>query len=354
MRVAVDARDLQRRPLRGVGRALAAVLPGLAAGGVELDLLLDDRLPLPADGLPGAPHALHAPVARRAAWLQLAVPAWLAASRVPFHTPFYGLPYRQPVPMVVTIHDLAFEHHPAWFPRGRRTVYRAQARHAARTARRVVTVSEHVADDLVSRYGLPRSRVVVARNGVDPGRLAPRDPDADAWRRAAIGVPASYLLALGGTPRRNAPAAVAAWRRLRDRGRDVALVLLNEPGPPAPGLHRLQYPDDGTFAALLAGATALLYPTRYEGFGLPALEAAALGTPVVAARVGALPEVMGDAAAWSHDLSPTALADATGRLLDDPAWTTTLVARGHDRVRSHGGWEAAVEAHLRAYREAFA
>ena len=336
-----------------MGRALAAVLPGLAEGGVDLDLLLDARLPAPADDLPGIPHTLRAPVARRAAWLQLAVPRWLAARQVPFHTPFYGLPYRQPVPMVVTVHDLAFEHHPDWFPRGRRTVYRAQARHAARTARRVLTVSEHVAADLVARYGLPRSRVVVAPNGVDPRRLAPRDADADGARRTALGVPRTYLLALGGTPRRNAPAAVAAWQGLREAGLDVALVLLNEPGPPLPGLHRVQYPDDDTFGALLAGAAALLYPTRYEGFGLPALEAAALGTPVVAARVGALPEVMGDAAAWSHDVSPPSLADATRRVLEDEDLAATLVARGHDRVRARGGWDAAVEAHLRAYREAF-
>src|SRR2546423_10742284 len=171
LRGAIDGRWLQDRPVGGVGRSLANLLPWLAEH-ASLEMLVDDRRPA-ALGVPAAVavHSLRAPLSSRgAAWLQVAAPRWLRRFPGLFHCPFYGLPYRRPVPMVVTIHDLTFEFAPQWFTMERSFTFRRQARWAARTARRILTVSEHVRSMLIeryARYGLTPERVAVTRWAVD-------------------------------------------------------------------------------------------------------------------------------------------------------------------------------------------
>ncbi|HET6818032.1 MAG TPA: glycosyltransferase family 1 protein [Mycobacteriales bacterium] len=348
MDVALDARWMQLRPLGGVGRILANVLPHVPAG-VDLTLLTDPRWP--------ELHAAQAVMPLRApwpghaaAWLQWSAPRWLREFTGVFHCPFYALPFRQSVPMVVTIHDLTFEDHPEWFPRGRAWSYRAQARHAARTADVVMTVSEHVRDRIAERYGVPQERLVVASPAVDPVFLA--DHDVDAVRRQC-GVNNRYVVALGGGPRRNLGLALEAWERVRRRHEDVELVVVGRaPAAEAPGVRTVGAVDDDTWAALLAGAAALLYPTSDEGFGMPALEAAASGTPVVCIRAGALPEVLADAAMWVDTLTAEALAAGLERLLTDAAGADALTVAGRRRAAELPGWEVAAARHVQAWTAA--
>ena len=342
MRVAIDGRTLQAEPLGGVGRALLALLGRLAplTSGPEpasplesIDLLLDDRLRAPARLPAGVEvHRLRAPTGTGAAWLQWAAPRWLRQHRVDlFHCPFYGLPYRQPVPMVVTIYDLSFQRHPEWFGPRRRSAFLLQATHAARTARFVLTGSHHVAADIETTLDVDRARIVVAAPEVAPGFAR-----AGAGAGAAGGMTPRrpYVVALGGAARRRLPVAVAGWAEATSLGlaADLVVVGTERPAVLGAGVSWLGPVGDEEWAALLAGAEAFVYPTAYEGFGLPALEAATAGTPVICAAVGALPEVLDEAAVWIDRPAAGPVAEALLRIGADPAYRAERSAAGRGRA----------------------
>lgn len=340
---------MQLRPLGGVGRILANVVPRVPPD-VDLTLLTDTRWPTLTDDA-GAVVPLSAPWPRQAAlWLQWSAPRWLRGYRGVFHCPFYALPFRQAVPMVVTIHDLTFEDHPEWFPRGRAGSYRLQARHAARTAQVVMTVSGHVRDRIAERYGVPAERIVVASPAVDPVFVKERDVDQ---LRGRYGLPGRFVVALGGGPRRNLGLALQAWEQVRRRRSDVELVVVGRAAArPSPGVRYVGSVVDEDWAGLLGAAAALLYPTADEGFGMPALEAAASGTPVVCASVGALPEVLSDAAVWVEQLTAEQLADGVQRVLEDAHLADTVMAAGRRRAAQAPGWDVCAARHVEAWTKA--
>jgi len=359
VKVAIDARTLQARPLGGVGRALAALVARIVPAadrqnGIEaLHLLLDDRLPAPASVPVGAGiHRLRAPRPGGVAWLQWAAPRWLSGSRVDvFHCPFYGLPYRQPVPMVVTIYDLSFQRNPEWFSRRQRSAFLVQSGHAARTAAVVLTGSHHVAADIEASLGVEPGRIMVA---------APELPFGFS-ELAASARPASgehYMVALGGATRRRLPVAVAAWQGARRRGLEAGLVVVGTESPP-PGSEGIRWAGpvgDAQWAGLLAGAQAFAYPTAYEGFGLPALEAAAAGAPVVCAAVGALGEILGTAPAWVDRPAVGPVADALLRIGTDLDYRRQRAEAGGHRAAELAhradGPEGASAVTVSAYRRA--
>jgi glycosyltransferase involved in cell wall biosynthesis len=254
--------------------------------------------------------------------------------------------------MVVTIHDLTFEDHPDWYTNAQTAVFRAQARHAARSARRIVTVSDHVRARIIDRYGVSPERVVVSPPSV-PARFDP-DPDADRLGRVldALDVRRPYVVALGGTRRRGLDIALAAWRRLRTEGIAGSLVVVGSERPPTEdGVVGAGPVDDPTWALVLAGAAAFCYPTAYEGFGMPALEAAASGTPVVCGRVGALPEVLGSAAAWCESLTTEAVATRLASVLGDESYGGQLREAGLEVARHRATWDPGAAVLVKAYRE---
>ncbi|MFL6206830.1 MAG: glycosyltransferase [Acidimicrobiales bacterium] len=332
IRVAVDARTLQGAPLGGVARSTLGHLRAVRDV-VDLTLLTDARQPPVDDTLAlDLPEvALRAPSRRGVLWLQLAAPRWLRSFEGGFHCPFYGLPFRQPVPMTATIHDITFEQHPSWFTREQRTVFRMQARHAARTARHLLTPSAFTRDEVCERYGLPGDRVSVAPNLLDASWLQP-PPPRPPWL-AERGVTGRYVLAMGGAWRRGVDLLTGAWPTVRAAAPDVGLVVVGEPGLTMPdGAVAVTGIADDMWRALLAGAEVLCYPTRHEGFGYPALEACAAGTAVLCGRVGALPEVLGDAAEWLPALTVESVTEALLALLADDARRAELGARGRARA----------------------
>jgi glycosyltransferase involved in cell wall biosynthesis len=334
---------LQRRPLGGVGRATAHVLP-LIAEQVDVELLTARDLP-PADvGLPEHPLATPWPGVATG-WLQWSAPQWLGRFDGIFHCPWYALPFRQPVPMVTTLHDLTFEHHPGWFGRAQRRSYVTQARWAARTARAVITVSRFVADDIMATYGVPADRMFIASHAVDAVFRPERDATAVCAR---LGIRRPYVAALGGGARRRLDAALDAWRAVRDEHGIDLVVVGTDQLPHEPGVHGGRLGDED-WADVLAGARALVYPTAYEGFGLPALEAAASGTPVICARVGALPEVLGDSAVWCEDLSARTFAAQLRRLLTDDPFAEQVRTAGIQRAAGRRSWQPSADEHLAAY-----
>ena len=365
--VAIDGRRLQDHPFNGVGRWLANLIPHLAA---EAEIvLLTDAGRAPADfHLPDGSVVAEAPLwlparAPEVVWVQTSVARWLRRFPGLFHGTFNQLPAAWHGPAVVTLHDLATRDHPEDFA-GRpvkRAVWNAQLRQAARQAGIIQTDSEYIRQAVVAAYAVDPRRIVVARPSVDPLFRPERRPEGERLA-AALGAgdggggrgPApGYVVAVGGARRRGLAVAVAAWAEARRRGAAQDLVVVGgETLPPQPGLVVAGRLPDDQWADLLAGATALVYPTRYEGFGMPALEAAASGVPVVCAPVGPLPEVLGDAAEWCADTTAAAISTGLQRLLSDPARRDARRAAGLARAASAPTWADAAQVLLGAYRRA--
>lgn len=242
----------------------------------------------------------------------------------------YFLPVAWRGPAVVTVHDVSFARHHDFMPWHDLLAFRILVPLAMSRAARVLTVSEWAKADLVERYGLAPDRVVVTPNGVDDD-LSPTGPRE---RRPP------YVLFVGGLQRRKDPVtAVRALARLdpelhlvivgpdRGEGREVRRVV-DELGLGA-RVEVLHYVERDRLVELYRGAVALVFPSRYEGFGLPVLEAMACGTPVVAARATSLPEVVGDAGILVDPADPEALAEGVGRAVAD---ADRLVAAGVERA----------------------
>jgi glycosyltransferase involved in cell wall biosynthesis len=282
-------------------------------------------------------------------WLQGPARRWARAHPALFHGTFNALPRGLRGPGVVTIYDLSFEVHPEDFGRFKRRLFQLEARSAARRAARTITGSRFSADQLVARYRLDAARVEVISPTVDPVFHPDRAGDHVAERPNG-----RYVIAVGGARRRGLEVAVAAWRSVRDRGVAVDLVVLGAPTLASePGLHVIDQPDDTAWAALLAGADALVYPTRYEGYGLPALEAAASGTPVVAARVASLPEVLGEAAAWCETPTVVQVASRLLDVLDDTGLSAHLRAAGLAVAAAAPTWDDVAAHHVAVYEAVY-
>ena len=249
----------------------------------------------------------------------------------------YVVPVRTPCPAVVTIHDLSFERDAALMARKDRFVFRRTVPRSARAAARVLTVSERTRDDLVELYGLAPERVVVTPNGVDPA-FTPSDS-------LLLG---GYVLSVGAVQHRKnqlaaLAAAAAAGFPLVVAGpvKDEALAAaLRDAGADLRGY--VAQPD---LVELYRGAVCLVQSSRFEGFGLPLVEAMACGTPVVAVDEPALREVAGDAAVFAGEGE---LADGIRRAV---AERERLVAAGLERVKLFS-WAETARRTLAVYQEA--
>jgi glycosyltransferase involved in cell wall biosynthesis len=347
--VAVDARRLQDHPLTGAGRWIANVLPELTAD-ADLLLVVDQRRPPACLALPQR-SLRFPPRLPEVAWFQTQVPRALRSFRGIFHGTFAAIPYALRLPSVVHINDLSFEHHPEDFGRAKRVAFAAQARWAASHAGHVMTISEHARRSIIETYGIAEDGCSVAPPAVDPV-FGPRPRAEIAEHLARLHVTGRYVVAIGGARRRGLAVAVAAWRRRPAGQRDVGLVVVGSEAPEREaGVVHVGRLDDADWATVLAGAETLCYPTRFEGFGMPALEAAASGVPVVCAPVGPLPEVLGDAAEWCERPEVGPIAAGLGRLLSDEARRRRLAAAGLAQAAAAPTWANAGALVLAAYRK---
>jgi glycosyltransferase involved in cell wall biosynthesis len=246
----------------------------------------------------------------------------------------YAVPLRCPCSAVVTVHDVSFARDSSLMGWKDRMVFRRVVPRAVRKAERVLTVSERTQADLVELYGVPAERIVVTPNGVD----AAFGPGSGAH---------DYVLSVGAIqPRKNQLAAVDAASAA---GLPLVVVGPEKDAALAAELHRRGarlegYVETERLADLYRGAACLVQSSRYEGFGLPVLEAMASGTPVVAVPDPALREVAGDAAVFVQE---DALAGGIQRALEE---RDRLVAAGLERARAFS-WRSAAERTLAVYRE---
>jgi alpha-1,3-rhamnosyl/mannosyltransferase len=352
MKVAIDARRLQETPYTGTGRRVANLVP-LLAEQVDVVLVTDARKPSPRVGdfeeiRLAVPGKLPEPF-----WLQGSVAWWLRGFKGVFHGTYNAVPLAHRGPSVVTIHDLTWEHHHEGMMPARRVSFLLQARASARRAKAVVTVSEFVRQDLIATYRLSPDRVLAAPPSVDPIFTPERKNDLPPiLTRLKIERP--YVIALGGTQRRGLEVAVEAWRRLPPgAGNPMLVVIGSEVPPPDPGIVHAGRVDDGEWSALLAGAMAFCYPTRYEGYGMPALEAAASGVPVVCAPVASLPEVLGPAAQWCPTPTVEDIAHGLEQVLVGADRREALSQAGLERAANAPTWQQAADVEVRSYEMAW-
>jgi glycosyltransferase involved in cell wall biosynthesis len=369
--VGVVAEQLLRPVPGGIGRyvrALAEHLPAEAAvdGGAARFLVC--RHPaerVAAVGLPPA-ATVRLPWPGRLAtrtWVTLRrprLPSGLLDTLDLVHATSAAVPPAPGRPLVATVHDLAFRHHPDAYPAAGRRYHDRSARIVAGEAARILVPSEATARDLAELYAVDRGRVSIVPLGVEP----PARPD---YRGAArllhdLGVRGPFLLAVGTLePRKNLPRLLAAFDEVADELPDHWLVVVGPVGwgprlRPTWGSVRVKLAGpvaDATLHALYRRADGLAYPSLYEGFGLPVLEAMAHGVPVLTSDRSSLPEVAGDAALLVDPLDRGAIAKGLVRLLSDGELRRRLETAGPRRAAGFT-WPAAAAATWAAYRQALA
>jgi alpha-1,3-rhamnosyl/mannosyltransferase len=291
-----------------------------------------------------------------------------------YHAPHYPLPVRLPAPTVVTVHDLIHLLFPQFLPTGPRgllaRIYaQRMLRSSARRARRIITPSQSTADDLQSRLRVPAEKIRVIPNGVHAS-FARSQPEAEVARTLAeLQVHQPFVLFVANPkPHKNFDRlleAYALWQSAESSSQ-LALPRLVCVGarPPErqkltdlfandPNTQILGYVDDATLAHLYAACEMFVFPSLYEGFGLPVLEAMAAGAPVITSTTSSLPEVAGDAALLVDPHDATALAHAMQRLHADPDLRAELQRRGRRRAAAHS-WATAAAATLAVYEEVLA
>ena len=234
------------------------------------------------------------------------------------------------MPTVLTVHDLIFRRYAAYHKPLNRWYLNATMPLFCRRADAIIAVSEQSKRDVVEAYGIPPEKITVIYEAADP-RFCPQPPETVAAARARYGLPDRYLLFVGTIePRKNLGRVLAAFERLHADGLTDALVIVGKRGwlyddffarlEGSPAKQAVIFPGfvpDADLPAVYAGSQALAFPSEFEGFGLPVLEAMACGTPVVCSNTSSLPEVAGDAALLVDPLDVDALADALASVLGD-------------------------------------
>jgi alpha-1,3-rhamnosyl/mannosyltransferase len=354
----------------GIGRyvsALARALAPLLAPDEELILLHDPARPsrwaLPAVG--AQVRLLPAGAGPFSPAQQWQMPSLLRRERADvYHSPYYLMPYRPGIPTVVTLYDLIPEQFPEVVSLRARLLFRIAMRLALRAADHVITISESTRRDLLARYRVRQQRLWVIPLAPD-ARFQPAGAEAIAAARRQYGLPQRFALYVGSNkPHKNLTRLVESWSLLGDQ--------MGEEAPPLciAGAWDARYPQpqeraealqlgsrvrflgpvaEEALPALYSGATLFVFPSLYEGFGLPVVEAMACGAPVACSRRASLTEVGGDAAVYFEPTATGEIAQAAGALLQDDVRRRRLAEQGKRQAASFS-WRETAQRTLDCYR----
>lgn len=303
----------------------------------------------------------------RILWEQFAFPFHLARGHFDLcHSLAFISPFGSSTPSVVTVYDLSFILYPDYFRPLNRLYLGWGTRVSTRRARRVIAISESTKQDLVRHLGLPADKIDVITPGVEPEFFLDGDGNALERFRRTRALPERFVLFVGTRePRKNIPALIRAFAQAKASARlPHQLVIVGGPGWKDEAIERTIAEIGNGRDVLLRGfvpteelpywygaADAFVYPSLYEGFGIPPLEAMAAGTPVIAGNLSSMPEAVGDAGLLINPRDETALAEAIVRVLTEQKLHGELTAKGRDRARQFT-WERTAQATAQTYRRA--
>ncbi|HCU36457.1 MAG TPA: glycosyltransferase family 1 protein [Armatimonadetes bacterium] len=369
MRVGIDGRVLLGRKTgdRTYARGLVRGLLRLPTP-PEVVVMLDRD---PGEALQGELAGAECAIRERPGgylWTLMALPRLAAETRVDLLHVQYMTPFAAPCPLITTIHDISFRLHPEWFPPRHRLVMNTFIPGSVRRAHAVLTPSAATAADIRRAYGCPPSKLHVTPYAAPSEFSRPPHDDAvrDCLRRLAITLP--YMLYVGNLqPRKNVARLLRAFARARtETGFAHRLVVVGQAGwrcedemrelrsaEAAGHALRVGYVDDSDLPALYAAADAFLFPTLMEGFGLPVLEAMAMGTPVLASNTSSLPEVAGDAALLVDPTDEGAIATGIAALAADGGLRARLRDAGLARAAQFS-WRRTAELTRAVYQSVLA
>ncbi len=363
MPIVLDARTATDH-FPGIGRYVVHLARGLAQiiGDTPVNLLHDSAARAGRLTLPQLPPVVcsASPFSLRQQW---AVPQALRrAGATLYHSPYYLMPYRPGVPTVLTCYDVIPLVLPAYFSARQRLFFRLAHGLALRASSVVLVISSTTRDDLVRCFGMEPGKVIVTPLAADE-HFRPQSPEEVARVRHLYGLPDEYVLYVGSNkPHKNLVRLVQAWAAVESATANACLVIA--------GHWDARYPEalqsaekagladrilfvgavaDADLAALYSGARCFVFPSLYEGFGLPVLEAMACGTPVACSNVSSLPEVVGDATLLFDPLEVDSMADALARLLAGADLRAEMDERGLQRAACFS-WERTTRQTLEAYR----
>ena len=363
LRVGIDGRAFAS-PAAGIRRYVVGLVRALLALGEPLEVVAlggrgGSMLPAGTGHVDEPPHP-----PTTLGWTLVGLPRAARRAGVDvIHAPAYTAPFWAHVPTVLTIHDVSYELHPEWYPYRRDWMRRAFYRYSAHAAAHILTVSAFSASEIAAAYRIPVERITVAHPGVDEGF------SARTGREPALlpaGVRAPYLLHVGDLhERRNlmllVDALVDARRRLGavpapmlalvgvDVGVADRLRALAAAAGAGGAVVHIGNVSEAQLRALYGSATAFVYPSQYEGFGLPLVEAMASGTPVIASTAASIPEVLGDAGLLVAPLDRPGWTDAIVRVVDDGALRLRMREAGIQRA-AHFTWARTARVTLDVYR----
>ena len=280
----------------------------------------------------------------------------------------YTAPPLAPCPVVTTIHDLAFEHLPETFKRRSWMQLRLTVRRTARRAAQIITVSEYSRQDIIKTYRINPEIITVTPEAASPDFGQIKEEDRLSKARKAYGIERDYILSLCSIqPRKNLVRLIEAYCLLRRSHPDCKLPQLVLAGKRAwldnetmraaqrdelsADIRFTGYVADEDLNALYSGAVCFVYPSYFEGFGLPILEAMKCGTPVIAGNRTSIPEVAGEAALLFDPFDVQSLVEALKRILDDSECRATLSARGLQRANEFS-WQTTARLTLAVYEKA--
>jgi glycosyltransferase involved in cell wall biosynthesis len=272
------------------------------------------------------------------------------------------LPLRE-VPTVLTVHDLIFRYHPAHHKPLNRWYLNLTMPLYCRRASRIIAISEQTRRDLIAAYGLPPEKITVIYEAADP-RFRPQSAESVAAVRARYGLPNRYLLFVGTIePRKNLTTLLEAFSGIRNREPRTKLVIVGRKGWLYEGFFRrlralglegevlfTGFVPDEDLPALYSAADLFVFPSLYEGFGLPPLEAMACGTPVVCSNTSSLPEIVGEAALTFDPLDAEEMSATIEEALDDAALREEMREKGL-RQAAKFSWEKTAQETFQVYQE---
>lgn len=347
----------------GIGNYARSLVRALASLNDYDEFILLRTSGKPGDPLTSAPNFREWHVSAAMIdpdWEQLQLPSLLEEMRVDlYHNPTFALPLVKPCSLVTTIHDVVFEARPDLVAPSLCAYLQGATRRAAQVADHIITGSHHSAACIRQAYDVPPERISVICDAVDHEVFFPAYRGTiEAEFRARHDIRGRYVLYVGSLePKKNIDYLLQAYHKLRQEWDDEVLLVLAGSCDAAEydiveALEAFAVRDatvvtgflpDRYLPAAYAAATAFVYPSVYEGFGLPPLEAMATGTPVLVARATSLPEVVGDAGLYADPDDPDDLAQQLRLLLSDEDLRHNLSVSGRERARQFQWALAAVD-----------